>query len=81
MRRARRIVNEMEFRMWREARSFSPSAHGTAMKRFSLLHHLARMRRDSAACIILAHHPPRTRCVLESGAALKRHFPTHLQYG
>jgi hypothetical protein len=37
MRRGRGIVNEMEFRMWRDAKSFSPSAQGTAMKRFSLM--------------------------------------------
>jgi hypothetical protein len=34
MRRARRIVNEMEFRMWREARSFSPLLRATTMKGF-----------------------------------------------
>jgi hypothetical protein len=47
MRRGRRIVNEMEFRMWREARSFSPSAPAGTMKRFSPMHHHAKLRRDS----------------------------------
>jgi hypothetical protein len=35
MRRARDIVNEMEFRMLREAKSFSPSPRTDAMKGFS----------------------------------------------
>jgi hypothetical protein len=35
MRRGRCIVNEMEFRMWREAKSFSPSEQAVTMKRFS----------------------------------------------
>ncbi|MCP3369626.1 hypothetical protein [Bradyrhizobium cajani] len=38
MRRARRIVNEMEFRMWREAKSFSPAARAGTMKGFSPMH-------------------------------------------
>ncbi|WP_375313342.1 hypothetical protein WHZ77_08955 [Bradyrhizobium sp. A5] len=46
MRRARRIVNEMEFRMLREAGSFSPSAHAGTMKRFPLMRHVAKLRRD-----------------------------------
>jgi len=37
MRRGRRIVNEMEFRMWREGKSFSPSADADTMKRFPLM--------------------------------------------
>jgi hypothetical protein len=41
MRRARRIVNEMEFRMWREAKSFSPSARPVTMKGFPPMHRLA----------------------------------------
>jgi hypothetical protein len=35
MRRARRIVNEMEFRMLRKVKSLSPSARADAMKGFS----------------------------------------------
>jgi len=35
MRRTRGIVNEMEFRMLREAKSFSPSPHAGTMKGFS----------------------------------------------
>jgi len=34
MRCTRRIVNEMEFRMLRKARSFSPSPHAATMKGF-----------------------------------------------
>jgi hypothetical protein len=41
MRRARRIVNEMEFRMWREAKSFSPPAPTGTMKGFPPMHRLA----------------------------------------
>jgi hypothetical protein len=58
MRRGSCIVNEMEFRMWRDAKSFSPSARAGTMQRFQ--------------------HAPR---MLETGAALKRHCPTHPQYG
>ncbi|MGY0572364.1 hypothetical protein ACTGJ9_015900 [Bradyrhizobium sp. RDM12] len=81
MRRACCIVNEMEFRMWRDARSFSPSVRGTTMKRFSWIHHAAMMRCCSAACWILAHLGPRTPPILESDTALERHCPTHPQYG
>jgi hypothetical protein len=35
MRRARRIVNEMEFRMLRAAKSFSPSSRAGTVKGFS----------------------------------------------
>jgi hypothetical protein len=38
MRGDRGIVNEMEFRMLREARSFSPSPHTRTIKRFSCSH-------------------------------------------
>jgi hypothetical protein len=37
MRRARRIVNEMEFRMWCEAKSFSPPERAGTVKRFQLM--------------------------------------------
>jgi hypothetical protein len=41
MRRVRRIVNEMEFRMWHEAKSFSPSVCARTMKGFPPMHWLA----------------------------------------
>jgi hypothetical protein len=81
MRRGCDIVNEMEFRMWRDARSFSPSARAGTMQRFQLMHHPAMANRHSAICSILAHLRPRTLRILEIGAALKRHCPTHPQYG
>jgi hypothetical protein len=40
MRRAGRIVNEMEFRMLREAKSFSPPARVDTMKGFSPMRRL-----------------------------------------
>jgi len=42
MRRVRHIVNEMEFRMSREAKSFSPSARAGAMKRFQLMRNFSK---------------------------------------
>ncbi|WP_339031523.1 hypothetical protein WHZ78_25485 [Bradyrhizobium symbiodeficiens] len=56
MRRVRRIVNEMEFRMWREAKSFRPSADAGTMQRFSLMLHSARMRRDSLSASFAVRH-------------------------
>ncbi|WP_143105938.1 hypothetical protein [Bradyrhizobium sp. Gha] len=53
MRRTRRIVNEMEFRMWREAKSISPFARTATMKRFQLMHHPANAHRGSAAASLL----------------------------
>ncbi|MDH6259201.1 hypothetical protein [Bradyrhizobium sp. BR13661] len=67
--------------MWRDAKSFSPSAQGMAMKRFSLLPGTARMRRDSTACFIPAHPRPCTPGILESDTALKRPCPMRAQYG
>jgi len=81
MRRGRRIVNEMEFRMWRDAKSFSPSARAGTMQRFQVMHRPAMRTATPATCSILAHLPPRTPRILEIGAALKRHCPTHPQYG
>ncbi|MEH2487839.1 hypothetical protein [Bradyrhizobium sp. AZCC 2230] len=81
MRRACRIVNEMEFRMWRAAKSFSPSARAGTMQRFQAMHHPAMAFATPAICSILAHLRLCTLRILESGAALKRHCPTHLQYG
>jgi len=81
MRRACRIVNEMEFRMWREAKSFSPPARAGTMKRFPSMHRLAESPCDSLPCFILAQHRPRTPHVLENNASLKRRCLAQAQYG
>jgi hypothetical protein len=81
MRRAGRIVNEMEFRMLREAKSFSPPARVDTMKGFSPMRRLAIPRRDSIICIILAHLRLRAPGFLESTGLLKRPCSSRAQYG
>jgi hypothetical protein len=53
MRRVRRIVNEMEFRMWREAKSFSPSVRARTMKGFPPMHRLAETGATPSAASFL----------------------------
>jgi hypothetical protein len=62
MRRGRRIVNEMEFRMLSGAKSFSPSARMETMKGFSLMHHPARRRHvaSPASFLLISDHGRRT---------------------
>jgi hypothetical protein len=85
MRRGRRIVNEMEFRMLCARKSFSPSTRVETMKGF-----LERIfadalacaaRRRSLCCFNFAHLRLRTPRILESGSALKRHCSMRAQYG
>ncbi|MBC9878898.1 hypothetical protein G8O24_16280 [Bradyrhizobium sp. INPA01-394B] len=55
MRRTRCIVNEMEFRMLREAKSFSPPARVETMKGFSSMHQWARRGSAPSAGVLAAH--------------------------
>jgi hypothetical protein len=81
MRRAWPIVNEMEFRMWRNAKSFSPPAHMGTMKGFSQAYRFTDRAIDSVSSLILSHLRLRTSQFLESGTSLKRHCLPRAQYG
>ncbi|MCK1392574.1 hypothetical protein [Bradyrhizobium sp. 1] len=81
MRRTRGIVNEMEFRMWREEKSFSPSARAGTMKRFSLAHRSAKRGATPSPASFLRIYATRTAQILESSVSLKRPCPMRAQYG
>ncbi|MCA1415975.1 hypothetical protein I6F30_33350 [Bradyrhizobium sp. NBAIM20] len=81
MRRVRDIVNEMDFRMLREGKSFLSICACGSDERIFADAGARKVKRDSIACCIPVQLRPRTRRILESSAPLKRHCLKHVQYG
>jgi hypothetical protein len=75
MRRVSHIVNEMEFRMLREAKSFSPSTSAEAMKRFFAAATAVDWRPDRTSASSPGTSHARACRLLASAHSMKRPWP------